>query len=94
MRKQGNVVPGFVEQYRQARRIWDSLSWMLPGVPRPTPAEIEADLYDGSVPISEWLARNTHELTSCLQGPSVEMSAGTVPMTGCFSASSTTDGQI
>ncbi len=45
-----------LEQIHRVKRIWRNLGLLLPGVVLPTRAEIEADKYDGSVTISQWLA--------------------------------------
>ena len=48
--------PDHFEQIHRLERIWRSLDLLLPGIARPTRADIEADKYDGSVAISQWLA--------------------------------------
>jgi ferric-dicitrate binding protein FerR (iron transport regulator) len=48
--------PGNLEQFDRCKRKWRSLDLVLPEVARPSHADIEADEYDGSVPISHWLA--------------------------------------
>jgi hypothetical protein len=47
-----------VAPLHRAERIWRNLGWVLPRLSRPTDAEIQADEYDGSIPISRWLARD------------------------------------
>jgi hypothetical protein len=46
-------------QFRRAKLISRDLRAALGGVSRPTQAEIEADEYDGSVPVLEWLSRSS-----------------------------------
>jgi hypothetical protein len=75
MSKQGDI-----------ERIWRNLNSVMRGVSRPTQAEIEADEYDGSVSIGEWLARNSRKRDSCHGGRSVETNPLRFCMAGCFSA--------
>ncbi|MFL6604441.1 MAG: hypothetical protein ACJ8R9_24335 [Steroidobacteraceae bacterium] len=80
------VQPEHVAQSQQAKRIWRNLNTVMRGTSRPPAAEIEADEYDGSVSVSQWLARNSHKSDGCHGGQSVD----TNPLTfcaGCFSAS-------
>jgi hypothetical protein len=51
------AVPGHLEQFRRVRALWLSLALVLPGAARPTNAEIQADAYDGAIPLSQWLAK-------------------------------------
>jgi hypothetical protein len=78
--------PEYVAKSQQAKRIWRSLNSVLRGVSRPTEAEIEADEYDGSVSISQWLARRARKRDSGHGDRSVEMAPLTFCVTGCFSA--------
>lgn len=41
-------------EFRRANQIWLALS----GIPRPTEADLAADDYDDSKPVSKWLARS------------------------------------
>ena len=69
------VLPARMEQSPQFWRIWRNLTLALLRISRPTRAEIAADEYDGSVPISEWLARRAPEgdvITSRCQAPAGE----------------------
>jgi hypothetical protein len=64
---------GHLERFHQLKRIWRNLSAILPRVSRPTRAEIEADEYDGSVPISQWLGRDSQQCDiRCRYGRSIE----------------------
>ncbi|MFL6604463.1 MAG: restriction endonuclease [Steroidobacteraceae bacterium] len=56
----------------QRASMWRSLHSVLPHLPRRTLAEIEADDYDGSVSVSQWLARDSREPDSSQGGRSVE----------------------
>ena len=47
------------QQIGLAKRMRYYLDWIVSGESLPTPAEIQADEYDGSVPFSEWLARGS-----------------------------------
>jgi len=60
---------------RQFRRIWHNLILVLRRIPRPTRAEIAADEYDGSIAVSEWLARRSHEGDKDHTGRSAERDA-------------------
>lgn len=84
MWKQWNVG---LERLHQLKQLWRNLSRVLPKVSRPTQAEIDADEYDGSVSIAQWLARDSHRLDSRDHGRPVEMSALAPCITGCFSSS-------
>jgi len=75
MSKQGDI-----------ERIWRNLNSVMRGVSRPTEAEIEADEYDGTVSVSEWLARNSHKRDSSHGSRSVETNPLRFCMVGCFSA--------
>ncbi|MBS0418739.1 MAG: hypothetical protein JSR66_13580 [Proteobacteria bacterium] len=48
--------PGNLAEFRRANRLWKDLQ-ALSGIARPTPAELSADNYDPSKPVSEWLTR-------------------------------------
>jgi len=54
-----------LERFRRVKRIWQNLTVILRGVSPPIQAEIEADEYDGSVPISQWLARESRKRDGC-----------------------------
>jgi hypothetical protein len=73
------------KQCRQFRRIWHNLILVLPRISQPTRTEIAADEYDGSVAISEWLARRSHDVDIDHNGRSLQI----LPAwsTGCFSSS-------
>jgi hypothetical protein len=47
------------ERLHRAESVWRHLGGILRGLARPTEAEIQADTYDGSVPISQWLKQNS-----------------------------------
>ena len=85
-RAQSPGQPEYVAKSQQAKRIWRSLNSVLRGVSRPTEAEIEADEYDGTVSVSEWLARNSHKRDSSHGSRSVETNPLRFCMVGCFSA--------
>src|SRR5690348_9785143 len=44
------------DRFREASRVWEVCDAPSLRVALPTDAEIAADEYDGSVPVSEWLA--------------------------------------
>jgi hypothetical protein len=48
-------------QFRRAKLMSRDLRAALAAVLRPTQAEIEADEYDGSVPVLEWLSRSARK---------------------------------
>jgi hypothetical protein len=48
-------------QFRRAKLMSRNLRAVLAGVPRPTQAEIDADEYDGSVSVLEWLGRSSRK---------------------------------
>ena len=64
-----------LEGCHRVKRIWRNLTLVLRRVSRPTPVEIDADEYDGSVPISQWLVRESRKGDSSKSSRSVEMSA-------------------
>jgi hypothetical protein len=51
------TLPTELRQFHRAQLISRDLHAVLARVSRPTQAEIEADEYDGRVPILQWLAR-------------------------------------
>jgi hypothetical protein len=51
------TLPTDLRQIHRAKLISRDLHAVLARVSRPTRAEIEADEYDGRVPILQWLAR-------------------------------------
>ena len=48
-------VPTASRQLRRAKVVSRDLCAVLAGVLRPTQAEIEADEYEGNVPVQQWL---------------------------------------
>jgi hypothetical protein len=51
------TLPTALQQFRRAKQISRDLRTVLAGVSRPTQAEIEADEYEGCVPVRQWLDR-------------------------------------
>ena len=55
------VQPRPTDQHHRAERIWRNLGSVLPGPPRPTDVEIQADEYDGSIRLARWLSRGSRK---------------------------------
>ena len=49
--------PRNLERFQRAERLWRSLELIPRESVRPSRAELERDEYDGSIPVSEWLAQ-------------------------------------
>ena len=52
-----SAAPGHFEEFRRVKEVWRGLGFVVPGVTRPTDAEIQADAYDASIPISQWVTQ-------------------------------------
>ncbi len=55
------TLPTASQRFRRATAITRDLRAVLAGVSRPTQAEIEADKYEGSVPVQQWLDRGSRK---------------------------------
>jgi hypothetical protein len=77
------VQSGHLEQIHLAeKQIRDNLGSVLRELPRPTNAEAEADEFDGSVPFSQWLERESQNRRGgCSFRRSVKLCALTVCIT-------------
>ena len=61
LRRDIPTVPADLRQSRRAKRISRYLPAVLAAISRPTRAELEADKYEGSVPVQQWLDRSSRK---------------------------------
>jgi len=53
--------PGHLQKFRDVKRVWEVCGAPFLRTALPTDAEIAGDKYDGSVPMSEWLAPRSRD---------------------------------
>ena len=56
-----SALPTDLREFHRAKLISRDLCAVPAGVPRPTQAEIDADEYEGCVPVLQWLGRGSRK---------------------------------